>query len=276
MPQSGEEASEVEESLKYEKDAAVADQGAAEVLQPSVGAFEFPALAISAQLAFVLETAVADVLSVGNDQFYAFAFQPVPERIEDVAPVGNDAPQMGARASAPRPRHCYLPQRALRESAFDNLRRRKLHSGRNAVAVDHHHALLTFPATCFANSGALFFAVMKVASRNISSQSSNRRSSNMDSSFRRAACPTPCSSHIRNRRQQAEPSESRPGTSRHLAPLRRSTQRILSEPARFEAQGRPRPSLRCLSSGNSGHNTFPVLRSTILTASSVSYKKLNK
>jgi hypothetical protein len=67
MPQGDEEASEVEESLKYVKDAAVADLDAAEVLQPGVGALDFPALAVSAQLAFILETAVADVLSVGND-----------------------------------------------------------------------------------------------------------------------------------------------------------------------------------------------------------------
>ena len=142
------------ESLKYIKDVAVADLGAAEVLQPSVGAFESPAFAVSAPFAFVLETVVADVLSVGNGQFYVFPLRSRPERIGVVAPVGNGAPQMGTRASASRPRHSYLPQRALRESAFGNLRRRKLYSGRYAVAVDHHHALRSFPARCFPGQGA--------------------------------------------------------------------------------------------------------------------------
>ena len=88
------------ESLKYIKDVAVADLGAAEVLQPSVGAFESPAFAVSAPFAFVLETVVADVLSVGNGQFYVFPLRSRPERIGVVAPVGNGAPQMGTRAEA--------------------------------------------------------------------------------------------------------------------------------------------------------------------------------
>jgi hypothetical protein len=50
MPQRDEEASEVEESLKYVKAAVVADLDAAEILQPGVGALDFPALAVSAQL----------------------------------------------------------------------------------------------------------------------------------------------------------------------------------------------------------------------------------
>jgi hypothetical protein len=44
------------------------------------------------------------------------------------------------------------------------LRGRKLRSDRYAVAVDHHHALRTFPTTGFADCGALFLAVTKVAS----------------------------------------------------------------------------------------------------------------
>jgi hypothetical protein len=58
---------------------------------------------------------------------------------------------------------------------FGDLRGRKLRSDRNAAAVDHHHALRTFPTTCLADSGAPFFAVTKVASRKASSQSSSPR-----------------------------------------------------------------------------------------------------
>jgi hypothetical protein len=42
-----------------------------------------------------------------------------------------------------------------------------LRSDRYAAAVDHHHALRTFPTTGFADCSAPFFAVTKVASRNV-------------------------------------------------------------------------------------------------------------
>jgi NAD(P)-dependent dehydrogenase (short-subunit alcohol dehydrogenase family) len=149
----------------------------------------------------------------------------------------------------------HLLERALREPTLGNLSGRKLHSDRNTLAVDHHHALRTFPATCFADCRAPFFAVMKVASRKASSQSSNRRWSNIDSSLCQAASQIPSSSHIRSRRQQVEPSGYCSGRSRHLAPVR-STHRIPSRHERFEAQGRPRPSLRRLGSGNRGSTIF--------------------
>jgi hypothetical protein len=56
----------VEESLKHRKDAVVAHLNATEVLQPGVDTFDFPALAITAKLAFVLEPAITDFFSVGT------------------------------------------------------------------------------------------------------------------------------------------------------------------------------------------------------------------
>jgi hypothetical protein len=137
---------------------------------------------------------------------------------------------------------------------FGDLRGRELRSDRYAVAVDHHHALRTFPTTCLADSEAPFFAVTKVASRNASSQSNSLRSSICASSFRQARSQTPCSSHIRNRRQQVEPSGYSSGRSRHRAPVRR-THTIPWKHARLDAHGRPRPSLRRFGSGNNGANT---------------------
>jgi hypothetical protein len=67
MPQDDEERSEVDEPLKDGKDTVVAHLNAPEVLQPSVGAFDFPAFAIATQLAFVLESAIAGVLSIGDN-----------------------------------------------------------------------------------------------------------------------------------------------------------------------------------------------------------------
>ena len=245
----------MEKALKHGEDAVVTHLDASEVLQPGVGAFDFPALAIASQLAFVLKATVANVVSVGNDQLRTLPFQSPAQGIGVIAPVGNDASEVGARSSASRPRHSYLPERALREPALGQLRGRKLRSDRYAVAVDHHHALRTFPATCFADCGAPFLAVMKVASRKASSQSSNRRWSSIDNSFRHAFSHTPCSSQFRSRRQQVDPSGNSSGRSRHRAPVR-NTHRMPCRHSRLLAQGRPRPSLRRLGSGNKGSSIF--------------------
>ena len=245
----------MEEALKHCEDAVVSDLDAAEVLQPGVGTLDFPALAITAKLAFVLESAIADVLSVGDNQLRPALFEPCSQSIGVIASICNDSAQMGAGASTSNAGNLHLLERALREPAFGNLRGRKLHSDRNAPAVDHHHALRTFPATGFADCRAPFFAVMNVASRKASSQSSNRRWSSMDNSFRQAASQIPSSSHIRSLRQQVEPSGYCSGRSRHLAPVRR-THRMPSRQDRFDAHGRPRPSLRRFGSGNRGATTF--------------------
>jgi hypothetical protein len=246
--------------LKHCEDAVISDLDAPEVLQPGIGALDFPALSVTAQLAFVLESAIADILSIGDNQLRATLFEPRSQGIGVISSIGNDSAQMGARASTTNARNLHSLERALREPAFGNLRGRKLHSDRNALAVDHHHALRTFPATCFSDCRAPFFAVMNVASRKASSQSSNRRWSSRDNSFCHAASQIPSSSHIRSRRQQVEPSGYCSGRSRHLAPVRR-THNIPSRQDRFDAQGRPRPSLRRLGSGNNGANTFQCVSS---------------
>ena len=243
----------MKEALKDGEDTVIADLDAAEVLQPGVGAFDFPAFAVAAQFAFVFKAAMLVVAAVGSDQFCAASLQPLPQRIGVIAAIRNYTRQAGTGASTATARHSHLLERAFREPVFGYLRGRKLRSDRYAAAVDHHHALRTFPATRLADGKAPFFAVTKVASRKASSQSSSLRSSNWASSFRQARSQMPCSSHIRNRRQQVDPSGYSSGISRHRAPVRK-TQRIPCKHARFVAHGRPRPSLRRFGSGNSGAN----------------------
>ncbi len=245
----------MDEFVKDRKDTVVAHLDMAEVLQPSVGAFDFPALSIAAQFAFVLEAAVANVLSVGNNQLRSTLFESSSQGVGIIASIRNHPAQMGAGTPAPNAWNLHLLECALRKPALGNLRGRKLHSDRYAPAVDHHHALRTFPATGFADCRAPFFAVMNVASKNASSQSSERRWSSRDNSLCHAASQIPSSSHIRNRRQQVEPSGYCSGRSRHLAPGRR-THKMPSRQDRFEAQGRPRPSLRRRGAGNNGSNIF--------------------
>ena len=259
----------MEEALKHGEDAVVADLDAAEVLQPGVGALDFPALAVATQLAFVLESAVADVLSIGDNQLRPALFESSSQGIGVVASICNNSAQMGARTSTPNAGNFHLLERALREPAFGNLRGRKLHSDRNAPAVDHHHALRTFPATCFADCRAPFFSVINVASRKASSQSSNRRWSSIDNSPCHAASQIPSSSHIRSRRQQVEPSGYCSGRSRHLLRCAKPTKcppdRIDSMPTVDPV--RPRPTSARETEVTTPANAF---RSTKLPASSAS------
>jgi hypothetical protein len=245
----------MEKAPKHGKNAVEAHLDAAEVLQPGVGALDFPALAVSPQFAFILETAVADVFPVRNDQLGLPLVEANPQGIGIVAAIGNDPLEMRTWSSTALARDLHLSERAFREPTLGQLRGRKLRSDRYAVAVDHHHALRTFPATCFADCGAPFLAVMKVASRKASSQSNNRRWSSIDSSFRHAFSHTSRSSQLRSRRQQVDPSGNSSGRSRHRAPVR-NTHRMPSRQARLLAQGRPRPSLRRFGSGNNGSSIF--------------------
>jgi len=165
----------MEEALKDREDAVVSDLDAAKVLQPGIRALDFPASPIASQLAFVLEAAVANVAAIRSNQFRPALHHPLAKRIGVIAPISNHTMQPGARTAAARAWHSHCVERAFRKPVFGNLRGRELRSDRYAAAVDHHHALRTFPTTGFADCSAPFFAVTKVASRNASSQSNNPR-----------------------------------------------------------------------------------------------------
>jgi hypothetical protein len=71
MPQGDDEASTVKESLVDAQDAVVTNQNAAEVLQPGVGPFDFPAPTVATQLPFVFESALFSGANVRCDQLRA-------------------------------------------------------------------------------------------------------------------------------------------------------------------------------------------------------------
>ena len=111
----------MEEALKHCEDAVISDLDAPEVLQPGIGALDFPALSVTAQLAFVLESAVADILSIGDNQLRATLFEPRSQRIGVISSIGDDSAQMGARASTTNaePSHAGAcsPRADIRQSA---------------------------------------------------------------------------------------------------------------------------------------------------------------
>src|SRR5664279_168751 len=172
MPQGDDEASTMKEALIHAQDAVIAYLDTAEVLQPSIGALDFPAPPIAAELAFVFKAALFSGAQVGSDQLRASIPQPLAQLIRIVTAIRNHTAQALTRAATSTARYSYPRQRAFREPELGDLRGRKLRSDRYTLAVDHHHALRTFPATGFSDCGAPFFASTKVASRKASSQSS--------------------------------------------------------------------------------------------------------
>jgi hypothetical protein len=143
-----------------------------------------------------------------------------------------------------------------------------LRSDRYALAVDHHHALRTFPATGLSDRRAPFFAITKVASKKASSQSKSLRLSMRASNSCHARNQTPCSSQIRRRRQQVDPLGYSSGRSRQRAPTRR-TQRIPSRQRRFDAHGLPRPSRRRFGTGNNSSICFHCSSLSIMEAANL-------
>ena len=69
MPQGDKQSGAVEEALKHGEDAVVALLESTEVLQPGVGTLDFPAFAVSAELAFVLKASPEGAAAVfGEDK----------------------------------------------------------------------------------------------------------------------------------------------------------------------------------------------------------------
>jgi hypothetical protein len=111
-------------------------------------------------------------------------------------------------------------------------------SQRNTLAIDHHQVLRSLASLRFSDSRAPFFAGMKVASTNDSSQSRIPFSSNSERKARHISLRSPAACQSLKRRQHVEGSGYSSGRSRHLAPVLR-TQRIPSKQARSGAGGRP-------------------------------------
>ena len=97
----------MKKALKHRKNAVISDLDAAEILQPGVGALDFPTLPVASQLAFILEAPVADVLSVGDDQLRSTPIKSRAQGVGIVAAVGNNPFEMGARPSSSSTRNLH-------------------------------------------------------------------------------------------------------------------------------------------------------------------------
>src|SRR5438552_12258251 len=123
----------------------VADEESAEVTQVSKGAFHFPALAVAAQRASILQDRAA-VGTMRADQLDATRGELPAETRAVVGAIHDEALRAAARTARSEARHFHCGERFRGEGDFGGRGAKESASHRNTRAVCHHHPLRTFSA----------------------------------------------------------------------------------------------------------------------------------
>jgi hypothetical protein len=215
----------------------VAGAEAAEVMQPRVVASDEPAPFVPPKRSAVLEAMLPGGEVLGN-QLDPAAFQAEPERSTVVTLGRDDAGRLLLRSAASGTRDGYLCERGFGEVTLGEVGRRKVHSERNALAVDQYPTPCPLAPECLADASAPLFAGAKVPSMKASRPSSRAASSRSLRKARHSESQTSAFSHSPSRCQQVAGAGYRSSMSRHRAPGRR-IQRIPPMHARTSARGRP-------------------------------------
>ena len=143
------------------------------IVQPSEEALHFPTTTVASQHATILCRGPAAGGIVGRDQFDPVAFaQPLIQRVAVVGAVADQSLRG-------------VGEEALFEGGFDEFRFMRRSAGdadgeRKTMAVCDRHDFTAFSAASRADSRAPFFALLKLASMNVSDRSilpRSRRSS---------------------------------------------------------------------------------------------------
>ncbi len=226
------------------------NQQSAELTQPRVGALDDPASFVSPEFPSVLVISFLIVFPVRNDEVDTALGQPLAQRIGVISAVGDHTFRLlpGAAFGA---RDFDFGERGFRKRNFSRRGTFKPNSQRKTATVDQYHPLRALATLGFTDGGAPFFAGAKLPSRNVSSHFSNPSASSAPNSVRHASSHTSCSSHCFKRRQQVAGEGYLSGKNLHAAPVC-NTHKMPSKQARFDAQGRPRLSLRRFGSGSRG------------------------
>ena len=127
------------------KEMFVADQYAAELSQPGVGSFDLPTSFVAAQFAPIFITPEFIVIAIGRDQLNASLFQPFPQRVRVVGPVGDHSLRVLPR-SAFRSRDADFFERGFRKRSFSRRGTFKPNSQRKTLTVDQYHPLRSLAA----------------------------------------------------------------------------------------------------------------------------------
>jgi hypothetical protein len=187
MPQKDDEAAELEHAEEIGFMIFPTGHQAAKVVQPGEKAFDFPAMAVAAQLATILCAFSAPIVLVRCDESDAMILpQALVERIAVVGAVTNHSLRYGAGE-------------ALRNGGFDKLRFMRRSAGdaagdRKAMAVCDRHDFTAFSSASRADSSAPFFAELKLASMKVSDRSSlpRARKSSASACNNRVSVPSRC------------------------------------------------------------------------------------
>ena len=228
----------------------MSDKQSSELVEPCVGAFDDPAALVASELAPVFILPVLVVRPVRDDEVDAAPLEPLTQRIGVVGSVGDYPFRLGSRPAFGT-RNFDFGERGFRKRNFSRRGTFKPNSQRKTATVDQYHPLRTLATLGFTDGRAPFLAGAKLPSRNVSSHFSRPSPSSAPSSARHASSQTSCSSHCFNRRQQVAGDGYLSGKNLHAAPVC-NTHKMPSRQARFDAQGRPRLSLRRFGSGSSG------------------------
>lgn len=226
------------------------NQQPAELTQPGIRSFDYPAALIPSQFASIFVAPEFVVVAVRHDQFNTTFLEPLTKRVRIIGPIGNHALGFLPRAALAT-RDADLVKRGFRKRNFIGRGTFQPNSQRNTFTVDQYHPLCAFATLGFADRRAPFFAGAKLPSRKASSHFSSPSRSKAPSKVRQAFSQTPCSSHCCSRRQQVDGEGNSSGRKRHAAPVCR-IHKIPSKQARFAAEGRPRPSPRRFRWGSNG------------------------
>ncbi len=228
----------------------VTNQHAAELTEPSIGAFDLPAPFITSQLPAILVSPFFVVFPVGRDQLDAAPFPSLPQWIGVVPPVGDHPFRLLPRPAF-GPGDADFLERGVRKRNFCRRGTFQPNSQRNTFTVSQYHPLCAFTTLGFADGIAPFLAGAKLPSRKASSHRNRPSASRAPSKVRQALSQTPSSSHCFSRRQQVDGEGYSSGRKCHAAPVC-NTHKMPSKQPRFGAGGRPRPSLRRFGSGSKG------------------------
>ena len=232
---------------RYIKDVTfVPHDESAKAVEPREESLNDPTTLVAAHAATVVGSRLGCAIgAVRGEQLNTDAVERCAQVVRVVRLVSDDSPRPATAIRAGEPR--YFFDCGLRERRFAFVRSGELNADRKTLADDQNSKLRSLSPLGEADCVAPFFALTKVASRNVSSQSRSPFSSRAPSTARQMSFQTSCSS-LRSRRQQLAYPGNSFGIAFHWAPVFR-IRRMPSRHSRSLHQGRPRPPLR---RGNAG------------------------
>lgn len=208
---------------------------APEVLQPGEEPLDFPAPLVTPEFAPILAVRSCAISTMRCDQLDSLLGKLIVQSITVIPLIGNQSLRLlGYEAVLDRNRNeLLLMWRSTRNPKGD----------RKTMAVCDCHELGPFSDECSTNAIAPFFAPMKEASINASSNPSCPRANKSSASAHRMPCSTPERCQCWNRRWQVWYGPYRAGRSCQGAPVR-NTHKTPFNNCRASRQGLPRLSAR--------------------------------